>query len=70
MVQKRTYKKKQKTVVFDIDDTLLQFLGMLIRLHNKLHGTCLVPDDLKEYNIIMLSVSTRIKRVLIIKTNE
>lgn len=50
-MKKRPYIKKPKAVVFDMDDTLVGFVDMLMRLHNKLHKTCLVPSDLKEYNM-------------------
>lgn len=43
------YRKKEKAVVLDVDDTLVSFLSYLCFLHNKLHGTSLSEHDIKEW---------------------
>ena len=43
-------KKKEKIIVVDYDDTVVDFMGFLCRIHNKLNGTCITPSDFKEYD--------------------
>jgi 5'(3')-deoxyribonucleotidase len=40
-------KRRQPAIAFDLDDTIVDFLGFLCRLHNHLHDTCINPCDIK-----------------------
>lgn len=44
-------KTKKKIVVLDLDDTVLDFLGLLCLVYNKINGTSISPIDFKEYNL-------------------
>ena len=48
---------KPKAVVLDLDDTIVDFLGFLCSLHNKKNGTCIIPNDISEWNFTSLSVT-------------
>lgn len=48
--------KKPKTIVLDFDDTVVDFMGKLCEQHNRLHGTCISPYDLKEYDMTKLKM--------------
>lgn len=42
--------KKQPILVFDVDDTIVNFVGHLCSLHNRLKNTCLYETDIKEWD--------------------
>jgi len=48
--EKKKRQPKQKVAIFDMDDTLVDFVGALCELYNKHHGTTLSPSDLTEWD--------------------
>lgn len=54
---------KSKLCVFDIDDVTLNFLGPLVDLHNKLHGTRISPHQLTNWdfeNLVMIDAAGKV----------
>lgn len=49
-------KRKEKVVVVDYDDTCVDFIGFLCRLHNKLYKTCVTPSDFKAYDFDLIEI--------------
>lgn len=47
---KKVRKKKQKAVILDFDDVIVDFCGGLCELYNKHNGTSLALSDLTEWN--------------------
>ena len=43
-------KRKHKAIVVDYDDTVVDFMGFLCHLYNVKNGTCISPNDLKEWD--------------------
>ena len=39
-------KRKQKAIVVDYDDTVVDFMGFLCHLYNVKNSTCVSPNDL------------------------
>lgn len=46
----RKYKRKEKVIIVDYDDTVVGFLQALCKAHNKKYGTCISHNDLKSWN--------------------
>jgi predicted secreted acid phosphatase len=44
-------RRKKKAVVLDLDDTVFDFLGYLITLHNALHSTAVTKEDVKTWDL-------------------
>ena len=51
----------ERVVVLDCDDVIVDFVGYVCTLHNKLHKTALTKHDLKEYNLPIRSEATNIE---------
>ena len=49
-------KRKERVIVVDYDDTCVDFIGFLCRLHNKLYKTCITPADFKDYDFDMVEI--------------
>jgi uncharacterized HAD superfamily protein len=49
-------KRKEKVIVVDYDDTVVDFMGFLCRLHNKLYKTCITPSDFKAYDFDLVEI--------------
>lgn len=47
---------KPKAIVLDYDDTVVDFIGGLCRLHNKKYGTCITANDIRDWNFNSLNV--------------
>lgn len=50
-------KKKDKAIVLDYDDTVVNFLDKLCELHNSLHGTSLSACDIKSWSFVNLDLT-------------
>lgn len=55
MIKKRKSNRKY-AVLLDIDDTVLNFIETLCKLHNYDNGTTLVPSDLTDWNFDELNI--------------
>ena len=44
-------KRKKKAVVLDLDDTVFDFLGYLITLHNEIYNTAVNREDVKSWDL-------------------
>lgn len=65
MAKKQVRKKKPFAVVLDWDDTIGKFLGDLCFFHNKIHGSCIHPNDIAEWDMESVDVEdARGNRVL------
>lgn len=58
---------KEKTVVLDCDDVIVDFVGYVCTLHNKQHKTTWTKYDLKEYNLPIRSEATNIEGDMVSK---
>lgn len=43
--------RKKKAIVFDVDDCIFDFIGMLCFLHNQIHGTVVSASHFTVYNM-------------------
>lgn len=53
---KKPRRIKEKAIVLDYDDTIVNFDGGICAIHNKRYGTSLTPRDLKTWNFKGLEV--------------
>lgn len=49
-------RNKLKTIVLDYDDTVVDFLGGLCRIHNKRYNTCISANDIQDWDFSSLEV--------------
>lgn len=57
-------KRKKNAVICDLDDTIVDFLGLLVHFYNLKNNTCIHISDLKDYAFETLSVEDQYGRLI------